>query len=282
MSVRGQALRAMSRALGGKGLHFGVHATVDLRRWDGPTVVVVGEACAEVEALRVVGTRRATVVQLAHDGASISTVEHLFAALGAHRLSRGVRVVVEGPELPLLDGGSMEYCRAIAGLNVPPAPSLLRVARDGDVEVGASCFAFRVATETHVSVDVDFGDARIARLASWGGDALDFADRIASARTFALERDLPELARDRLAAYVPPESVVFVGEQIHAAGRPFAPDEPARHKLLDLIGDSFVYGGPAIGHVHAVRPGHAANHAAFQDALASGILVRGPIGGARP
>jgi UDP-3-O-[3-hydroxymyristoyl] N-acetylglucosamine deacetylase len=61
---------------------------------------------------------------------------------------------------------------------------------------------------------------------------------------------------------------------VHHAGRPFSADEPARHKLLDLIGDLYLHGGPPLGLVRALRPGHAANAAAIQQALAEGIVER--------
>jgi UDP-3-O-[3-hydroxymyristoyl] N-acetylglucosamine deacetylase len=144
----------------------------------------------------------------------------------------------------------------------------------GQVEVGESVYTFRPG-EHRLSVEVDFGDAPVEAKAEWGGDALDFAQRIASARTFALERDLDELGRLGLAARAAPESVVVIGAcGVFAAGRAFAADEPARHKLLDLIGDTYAHGGPPIGELSALRPGHAATHAALREALARGILAQ--------
>jgi UDP-3-O-acyl-N-acetylglucosamine deacetylase len=67
--------------------------------------------------------------------------------------------------------------------------------------------------------------------------------------------------------------VVIAEDAIHAAGAPFAPDEPARHKLLDLVGDMYLYGGPPRGRVRAFRPGHAATHAAMARALDLGVLA---------
>ncbi len=67
--------------------------------------------------------------------------------------------------------------------------------------------------------------------------------------------------------------VVVIGPEILARGRPFEADEPARHKLLDLIGDLFLYGGPPRGSVSASRPGHWATHEAMQRAREAGVLV---------
>jgi UDP-3-O-[3-hydroxymyristoyl] N-acetylglucosamine deacetylase len=97
---------------------------------------------------------------------------------------------------------------------------------------------------------------------------------LAPARTFAREVDLEPLVRSGLARHVEPSSVVVLApDAVHHAGLPFSRDEPARHKLLDLIGDLYLHGGPPIGSVRALRPGHAANAAAIERAFADGILV---------
>jgi len=63
------------------------------------------------------------------------------------------------------------------------------------------------------------------------------------------------------------------GERLAAIEAHLAQDEAARHKLLDLIGDAYLHGGPPIGRVRAHRPGHAANHAAFARAKELGVIV---------
>ncbi|MFO0670222.1 MAG: UDP-3-O-acyl-N-acetylglucosamine deacetylase [Polyangiaceae bacterium] len=99
--------------------------------------------------------------------------------------------------------------------------------------------------------------------------------RIAPARTFVEERELALMLASGQSATADPESVVVLGaETVHAAGRPFSADEPARHKLLDLIGDLALHGGPPRGEIVARRPGHAATHVAVARALADGILAR--------
>ena len=80
-----------------------------------------------------------------------------------------------------------------------------------------------------------------------------------------LARDIGELVAGGLARHVEPASVVVLApEAILHAGRAFSPDEPARHKLLDLLGDLYLSGGPPLGRLRAVRPGHAANAVAAQ------------------
>jgi UDP-3-O-[3-hydroxymyristoyl] N-acetylglucosamine deacetylase len=141
------------------------------------------------------------------------------------------------------------------------------------IDVGTSSYELTPGAGTHVSVELELDDPRVARAAAWDGDPDDFAARIATARTFCLAREVDDMARLGLASHVTPEMVVVIGEEILAAGRPFEPDEPARHKLLDLVGDLFLHGGPPLGRVHARRPGHGASHEALRIATERGALA---------
>jgi UDP-3-O-[3-hydroxymyristoyl] N-acetylglucosamine deacetylase len=214
----------------------------------------------------------------------VATVEHLFGALAGMGVYEGVGIDVVGPELPLLDGGAARHCEALDALEVEATAPRLVVARSGAVEVEGSRYDFEVAVEVAVAVEVqvqvDFEDERIARDASWRGDARAFRERIAPARTFGFAHEWESLLARGLATHVARESVVVVApDAIHSAGRPFAADEPARHKLLDLMGDLYLHGGPPRGRVRATRPGHARTHEAVRRALESGLLVRAPQSG---
>lgn len=259
----------------GRGLHTGAPARVRLERRDGP-IALNG---ARLDELRVVDTERSTTVAAA--GARVRTVEHLFAALAGMNARAGIALEVDGPEVPLLDGGAVRWCEAIAELGVAAGEASLRVARDGVVEIGASKFAFEVGARVEVEVEIEI-EIQIDKRARWGGDAHDFRARIAPARTFALAREVDELVARGLASHVDRESVVVLAhDAILSAGRPFSADEPARHKLLDLVGDLYTYGGPPRGRVRAFRPGHGATHAAVSRALALGIL-RADTGASSP
>lgn len=238
-----------------------------------------GAECS-IRDLQVTDSRRATTVSLGPGGPRVSTVEHLFAALDALGLLEGVVIDVEGGELPLLDGGAKAYGDALARLGAPCAPRRLRVAREAELAVGESVYGFSPAPVVRVEVTVDFSDPRVHARASWDGSALDFAERIAPARTFARSSDLVDLADAGLARHVDPESVVLIGDEILCAGRPFSADEPARHKLLDLVGDAAIYGGVPVGALRVLRPGHRANHEALSRARRDGILVEATCAGA--
>jgi UDP-3-O-[3-hydroxymyristoyl] N-acetylglucosamine deacetylase len=261
-------------AIEGRGLHTGAPGRVRFLRGEGPTRIRRGPEVAALSDLSVVDARRSTTVARADGTLRVGTVEHLFAALAAAAARRGLVLELEGPEVPLADGCARAFSEAIAEMGLSPAPSRLHVARPGSFEIGGSRYVFEPSRETAVAVTIDFGDARLCPTASWNGEGRDFRERIAGARTFGFERELAELLALGLASHVEPESVVVVGErEILAAGPPFSPDEPARHKLLDLMGDLFAHGGPPVGSIRAFRPGHAATHEVVRRALGAGVLA---------
>lgn len=299
---------ASSAVVEGRGLHTGQTGAVRfevLARRDAPVVLRAGAREVPIAALKVVDTTRSTTVADASGSLRFATIEHVLAALGGLGIHAGVAVAIEGPEAPLADGGARAYVEALLslGLGEPrsvPAGSAaagsaaagsagaasagavtaagggpLRVVMDGVIEVGASRYELRVAETISLEVVVDYEDGRIGREARWDGDARDFRDRIAVARTYGFEHEVADLLARGLASHVTPESVVVIGAtRILASGAPFTADEPARHKLLDLVGDLYLYGGPPRGSLRALRPGHAATHAMMRRALDEGLMAR--------
>ena len=269
----------MSR-VSGQGLHTGALGAVSfVRRAGGVVVLRAGAAEVAIEALTVVDTTRSTTVASPDGTIRFATVEHVFAALAGLGIHEGVAVVIEGNEAPLSDGGARQYADALATLGVAPSAPRLRVARTGTIEVGASRYELRCNDVDDgaiaVEVVVDFDRPGLASTACWAGDADDFRTRIAAARTFGFEHEVEELLARGLASHVTPSSVVVIGEErVLSSGAPFTADEPARHKLLDLMGDLYVHGGPPIGAIRATRPGHAATHEAMRRALAEGLVCR--------
>ncbi|OJY21082.1 MAG: hypothetical protein BGO98_14000 [Myxococcales bacterium 68-20] len=267
--------------LAGRGLHGGAPASVCLVRAPGAVRVRArrgaGRAEARLAELVCDGASRSTTVTTRDRRLEVRTVEHLFAALGSMSIRDGVVVEIDGPEVPLLDGGARAFIDALERLELAPSPPTLRVMRAGTIDVGASRYELRPPEcpgEVLVEVEVDFDDVRLERHARWSGDAADFRDRIASARTFGFGHEVEELLARGLASHVARESVVVITrDAILSAGSPFRPDEPARHKLLDLVGDLYVHGGPPIGALRAIRPGHAATHEAMRRGLADGLLM---------
>lgn len=250
---------------------------VELARRAGPFVLHKDGVDVTRAELVVIDATRSTTVASTTGAARLATVEHLFAALGGLGIHEGVVVDVRGPELPLLDGAAAAWCRALRSLDVPRSAPGLVVVREGEITIGASSYAFVPGPDVVVEIHVDFDDARLAPMATWHGDADDFVARIAPARTFGFEHEVEDLLERGLANHVAPESVVVIGrDRVLCAGAPFTADEPARHKLLDLVGDLWVHGGPPRGLVRAVKPGHAATHAAMALAKERGIVVASP------
>lgn len=265
-------------SLAGKGLFTGQNAVVSLARSPGPVRFRVGDREHALGALEP-RARGRTSALFAGDTPVVSCAEHLFAAIGALGVGRDLVIETSHEELPLLDGGAVAWAEALLALfgRGSTAPSPLVVVRAGVVCVGPTEVRFAPHEGRRVEVHFESAHPCIVHDAVWSGDVDDFMSRIAPARTFVEERELAAMAAAGKSATADPESVVVLGEStVHAAGRPFSPDEPARHKLLDLIGDLALHGGPPRGSVTARRPGHAATHAVMARALEGGLVVRGP------
>lgn len=266
----------------GQGLHSARRSAVVFERHDGPLVLrqphARGVAEVSLDRVRVVDTSRSTTiasVDAAEEGVRVATVEHLFAALAGLGVHEGLVVTIEGPEVPLVDGGAKAFAEAVVAVGARASSSRLRVVEDGAIAVGTSTYEFRRSDDVSLEVAVDFGDARFDGTARWDGDAHDFTSRIAAARTFGFEHEVMDLLAKGLASHVAPESVVVVcKDRVLSSGSPFRADEPVRHKLLDAMGDLFVYGGPPRGHVRAFRPGHHATHEAMARAFDLGLVAR--------
>jgi UDP-3-O-[3-hydroxymyristoyl] N-acetylglucosamine deacetylase len=256
----------------GTGLQTGQPSRVVLRARPGPLALGPSGRAICVDELSVASTDWTTTVDAG--GALVRTVEHVLAACGGLGIYEGLAVEIDGPELPWLDGAAMRWCEALDDFRLAASRPRLRVLRDDAVTVDRSRYAFARGPK-RIEVLVDYDDARLAPRAAWSGDADEFRAHIAPARSFALERDLGPMIRAKLGASVTPESVVLVTpDRIFAAGRPFEADEPARHKLLDLVGDMVLYGGPPDGVLVAERPGHRATHEAMRLALERKIVCR--------
>lgn len=264
--------RPVVERLRGFGVHSGLASALALRCVDGPIVLAVEESRRPLDALELVDTTRSTNVRVGD--AVVRTVEHLFAAMGGLGIRSGLLASIEGGEVPLLDGGALAFAEALRRLGASASPPRTSVVKSEVVEIGGSRYEFRPGPTVHVEVELDFPGTPIesAKRASWTGDAEDFLRRIAPARTFVLEREIAALGEASLAKFADASSVVIVGERLFGAGT-VAADEPARHKLLDLVGDLMLHGGPPRGSVIARRPGHRGNHAALAIAKERHIVV---------
>jgi UDP-3-O-[3-hydroxymyristoyl] N-acetylglucosamine deacetylase len=238
----------------------------------GPIAFLVNGVETQLRDLVVEDADRATVVRAT--AIPIATVEHLLAACAGLGLHDGLLFEVHGGEVPLLDGAALVFARALRGLAISSSSPSLTVTRDETLTFRESRYAFHRGRSSKVAVSLSYDDPRVLANAVWAGDRDDFVSRIAGARTFAFADEVAALVNAGHASHVDPASVVVLApDAILVAGAPFTADEPARHKLLDLMGDLFLYGGPPLGGIHAHRPGHRATHAILREALASGVIV---------
>jgi UDP-3-O-[3-hydroxymyristoyl] N-acetylglucosamine deacetylase len=233
-----------------------------------------GQACP-FASLRVARTDRGVCVALGPEGPWVDLIEHVAAALAGVGCYEGVELEVEGAEVPLLDGSARPFVEALAALGVRAAPPPLLVARPFEFVTGASRYRLVPGPTPWVRAFVAFDHPLIGRQsAHWGGDPGEFARYVAPARTFGFADEAMQLWRAGRAQGVDPASVVvFTGTGLAPDCRLASADEPARHKLLDVVGDLALYGGPPRGGLVAERPGHTATHAFVREALARGALA---------
>jgi UDP-3-O-[3-hydroxymyristoyl] N-acetylglucosamine deacetylase len=254
------------------GLHSGQPCSVTLLKRPGPFALGGARRQYTRDELRLVRADSGVSVA-SDDGFSVDLVEHLFAACAGLGVQRDVAVVVEGPEVPLLDGGAEDLARALTALGVGPNAPELVIARAAEVVVGESRYWFEPAAVTSVSVHVEFAPLG-AESADWSGSPAAFLTEIAAARTFGFRSQAAELRARGRAAFVNPRSVIVLEDDgsVLPPGLPPRRDELGRHKLLDLLGDLYLYGGPPRGRIDATRPGHRNNHLALREGLAAGLL----------
>lgn len=261
--------------LRGTALHRGGPSSVTLSAHDGPLTFEQRGARATLADLSPLRTDRGVTVATADRRVEVDLIEHLLAAIGGLGVGDGLLVAIDGEEIPLLDGGARAFAEALSRLDLPRSPPRLVVARDGVVARGASTYSFRAASTRSIEVEVRFPPPVGHERAAWDGSAERFADDIAPARTFGWVHEIAALrAAGRAAAPDLDAVMVFDDRGVIEGCRAPAPCEVARHKLLDLIGDLALYGGPPIGAVRAVIPGHGPTHAIVSEALKQGIVER--------
>lgn len=197
--------------------------------------------------------------------AEIHTVEHFLSSCHALRLDN-LEVHVSGPECPGLDGSAIGYFELLQGLGaeeqaVPRRE--IRVQHPVIVEAGPSvsvvAFPGRGDNLT-LSYTLDYDHAWLGTQ-HFSVDVTpgQFRDEVASARTFCLASEAEALRAANLGRGATYENTLVVGDDGVIENEVRWPNEFARHKTLDLLGDLFLLGADLIAHVAAYRSGHAAN-----------------------
>jgi UDP-3-O-[3-hydroxymyristoyl] N-acetylglucosamine deacetylase len=253
-------------ALDGIGLHSGAKVRVTFAPAPADSGVVFVRDGVEIPALAefVVDTTMNT--SLGRGGVRVGTVEHLLAALAGCGIDNA-RVEVEGPEIPIMDGSSDPFVALArrAGIHeLRPAKRFLLVRRPVTVTDGDKLARLSPARgKFSIQYTIDFKHPLISDQSFKVHEMNErsFQKDIARARTFGFKRDVERLHKAGLARGGSLENAVVVDDFniLNPEGLRF-PDEFVRHKVLDALGDLSLIGMPVIGHLTAVKSGHALNH----------------------
>lgn len=198
---------------------------------------------------------------LGHGHATISTVEHLMAALWAAGVT-DVEIQVNCAEIPILDGSSARWLDILKSTGVKQyAENLptLYVQEPVEIAHGAGWLKIRPADTFSASMTVALDDDICQTFTYREADS--FEEHIAEARTFSLKKNVEAMYAKGLIKGGSLENALVIknGKAVNAEGFRFD-SECARHKILDLIGDWALCGRLVKGHVEGFQSGHALNH----------------------
>ena len=277
----------------GKGLHSGMEITATFNPapvnhgYKFKRVDLEGEPEIEAVAENVVDTTRGTV--LGKKDVRISTVEHALASLYAAGVDNCL-IELNGPEMPILDGSAVIYMEELekVGLQTQDADKDFFIIKEKlsmkDEETGS---VITIYPEDNFSVEVmvEYNSSVLPNQFAMLDDIAEFSREVAPARTFVFVREIEQLAEAGLIKGGDLDNAIVIYDQPVASEKidqlcdlmgvprisveqlgyinpkPLKWDnEPARHKLMDVIGDFALIGKPIKGRIVAVRPGHTINN----------------------
>lgn len=195
------------------------------------------------------------------DGVSVSTIEHVMAALAGTGIHNAT-IDIDGPEVPIMDGSATDFVRGLiaAGRRELPAQlHAIRIMRSIEVTQGDAIARLAPATTLQIDFSIDFPDTAIghqARVLNLANGA--FLRELASSRTFCRQSDVDAMRAQGLAlGGTLDNAVVYDGGRVLTPGGLRHADEAVRHKMLDVLGDLATAGAPILGRYTGVRAGHA-------------------------
>lgn len=278
----------------GKGLHSGLEIEAIFKPAPENTgykfrrVDLEGQPIIDAIAENVVDTRRGTVIAN-RQGDMVSTVEHSLAALYAAGVDNCI-IEVNGPEVPILDGSAVIFADKIEEVGLVEQNDekdyyiIKEKTQLKDEETGST---LTIYPDDGFSVEcmVEYNSAVLPNQFAMLDDLADFRQEVAKARTFVFVREIEQLvAANLIKGGDLDNAIVIYDEKIsqdridHICDVMKAPhmeinqlgyinpkplvwdNEPARHKIMDVIGDLALIGRPIKGRVVAVRPGHTINN----------------------
>jgi UDP-3-O-[3-hydroxymyristoyl] N-acetylglucosamine deacetylase len=274
----------------GRGVHGDAPARLTLSPAEAGTgIVFVTKDGGPIAALwtNVRPTRLRT--EIASGAARVSTVEHLMAAFAGLGVDNAL-VEIDGGEVPAMDGSARPFVEAIreAGITrLDASRRVIKVVETVRLSDGAGWAEFAPTDRAGLELDVEiaFSGAIGRQRLALALTSSAFERELAPARSFGFLRDAEHLWRQGLALGASLDNcVIFDGDSVLNPRGLRYPDEMARHKMLDVIGDLALAGAPIHGAFRSYRGGHGLNLALIERLMAtpSAYMVSGDADGAVP
>ncbi len=201
-------------------------------------------------------------VTLGHDKTTIHTVEHLLAAFSGLEIDNAF-VEMDAGEPPVADGSSKPFVDLIlnAGLEEQEQDrEFIIIDEPIWADLGDRYIVALPSNEMKISFTIDFNHTVLkTQFASFKICPEVFKNDIAPARTFGFLKEVGELRKNNLAQGGSLENAIVIGESGILNERLRFDNECVRHKILDLIGDLYLFGKPILAHIIAIKSGHSLN-----------------------
>lgn len=244
----------------GIGLHSGQKVTLEFlpRREFGIAFVYKGQLIPA--RYDMVGDTRLST-QIGRDGVSVSTIEHLMAALYFSGITNCL-VYIDGPEVPILDGSAWEFYQGMwkAGVyEFPESGVYLKVQRPVEVHHNDSWVKVKPLNTLEITMSIEFRPP-VGKQKKRVTD-VENAFAIINSRTFVLQEEIEAIQKIGLAKGGTLDNAVVIGsdEIMNPRGLRYK-KELVNHKILDLIGDFYTSGYRILGKVEANKTGHHVNN----------------------
>lgn len=288
-----QKTLAASFSLQGKGLHTGLdihitfHPAPENHGYKIKRVDLEGQPVIDALAENVACTQRGTV--LSKNGVQVGTIEHAMAALYAFGIDNCL-IEVNAPEFPILDGSARFFTEEIQKVgiteqNVPKDYYIVKHKIEVKDEETGSSLIILPDDNFSVNVLISFDSPVLSNQFATLNDVSEFPTQLAASRTFVFVREVEMLLQNNLIKggdldnaiviydqKIPQESLDKLADMLqiphknvqdlgYINNKPLVFDnEPARHKLIDVMGDLALIGKPIRGRIIATRPGHKINN----------------------
>ena len=276
----------------GIGLHTGKEVTMTFQPaavghgYKFKRVDLEGAPVLNADVNRVTSTTRGTTIKVGE--AYVNTVEHALSALSGMEIDN-VLIELNGPEVPIMDGSAAEFVKALNSAGIEEQDSereyfeILDPISYKDEETGAEMLALP-SDHFEVITMIDFNSEVLGQQYASISDLDKYTEEIAPCRTFVFLHELEALFEqnlikggdldnaivivdrlmsqkelDKLAKKLDKPSVKVTSEGILNTLDLHFKNEPARHKLLDVLGDMALLGKPIKGKIVATKPGHKVN-----------------------